>query len=173
MLIKDLARAAGITPQVVRFYARAGLISPSERHENGYRSFVMTDVERLKFIVSAKQFGFTLQEVRELLSAPDAGTAACCDSLKAGLERRLSELRDRVAEIEAIGSRIEARLESWRGSGCDEEAITSCPKLAARTGQGSPVQPVVIRRVRRRPGPVHREPLSCKADPCNATTCEC
>lgn len=173
MLIKDLVRAAGVTPQVVRFYARTGLITPCDRHENGYRSFDVADIERVKFILRAKKLGLTLNEIRGLLSAPDVGSASCCDRLRADLEGRLSELRERIAEFELLASRIESRLERWRTSGCEVSAIVSCPVLTCRAGRPDIVRSLRTARDSRRHGRSSHESLPCEADSCTAATCKC
>jgi len=134
MLIKDLARAAGVTPQVARYYARAGLISAMTREDNGYRYFSLADAERIRFIKGAQAFGFTLAEIRELFSVSRVGTAHCCSRTKNHVAERLGEMRATLEEMEAQVSRVERMLDGWQSAGCSVRDMTACPAvLAARS----------------------------------------
>ena len=75
----DLALAVGVNKETLRFYERKGLLRKPERTEAGYRLFDSTDVERLSFIKNAKSLGFSLSEIKQLISiamaASEAGNA--------------------------------------------------------------------------------------------------
>ena len=129
MLIKDLARAAGVTPQVARFYARTGLISPTTREDNGYRYFTLADVQRIRFIKGAQAFGLTLAEIRELFAFAEVGTASCCSRMRNRIAERLGEMRAKLAEMEAQASSIERRLNGWQSDACSVANITACPAV--------------------------------------------
>jgi len=134
MLIKDLARAAGVTPQVARFYARTGLISPTTREDNGYRYFTLADVQRIRFIKGAQAFGLTLAEIRELFEFAEVGTARCCSRMRNRIAERLGEMRAKLAEMETQASSIERRLNGWQSAACSVANITACPAvLGARS----------------------------------------
>ena len=76
MTIGQLASAAGINVETVRYYERRGLLAQPERGD-GYREYSQDDVERLAFVRRAKALGFTLAEIRSLLaSAAISGSPA-------------------------------------------------------------------------------------------------
>jgi MerR family copper efflux transcriptional regulator len=64
----QLARAASIGLETIRFYEKEGLLPAPMRSPSGYRQYSDADLSRLKFIAAAKNLGFTLQETAELLS---------------------------------------------------------------------------------------------------------
>lgn len=67
MKIGDLAAQSGVSVQTVRFYERSGLLPEPTRTRAGYREYGIHDLHRLRFIRRAKELGFTLTEVGELL----------------------------------------------------------------------------------------------------------
>lgn len=98
----ELAKAAGVNRETVRYYEKHGLLPPPGRSEANYCLFEEAAVERLRFIKRAQAVGFSLGEIRELLELRYAADAACGD------------VRDIVeSKIEAIDSQIRA-LEDMR-----------------------------------------------------------
>jgi len=69
LTIGGLAAAAGVNIETIRYYERRGLLSPAARTSAGYRQFDADDVWRLAFIRRAKDLGFTLTEIGDLLGA--------------------------------------------------------------------------------------------------------
>src|SRR5713101_4980075 len=69
LTIGGLAAAAGVNIETIRYYERRGLLSPAGRTDAGYRQFDADDVWRLAFIRRAKDLGFTLAEIGDLLGA--------------------------------------------------------------------------------------------------------
>ena len=71
--VSDLAERAGIAPSTVRFYERAGLLSPARRAENGYRVFEESALEEQAFISRAKGIGMSLEDIADLVAAWPTG----------------------------------------------------------------------------------------------------
>ena len=122
MSIGTLARVTGVGVETVRFYQRRGLLEVPPRGE-GIRRYSESDLRRLRFIRSAQQAGFTLEEIRELI-ALDAGQ----DHARA---RTLAKAR-----IEALDRQIaelgQARDRLLRLAGeCGTDATAPCPILAS------------------------------------------
>jgi DNA-binding transcriptional MerR regulator len=67
MRIGQLAKAAGVSVQTIRFYERRGLLRPPQRTASGYRIYVAADLDSLRFIKWCQPMGFTLRELSELL----------------------------------------------------------------------------------------------------------
>ena len=65
--IGKLAKALGVSQDALRFYEKQGLINPSLRTAAGYRLYSTEDVKQVKFILSAKRVGFTLNEILSLI----------------------------------------------------------------------------------------------------------
>jgi len=68
LLIGELARLAGVKRDAVRFYERSGLLARPVRSANGYRAYDETALARLRFIQKAQSLGFSLDEVKRILS---------------------------------------------------------------------------------------------------------
>ena len=72
-----LAKRTGIPIFTVRYYTRIGLLKPSRDLRNGYKLYKQSDKERLKFINNAKNLGFTLSEIEQILSHAEDGDTPC------------------------------------------------------------------------------------------------
>ena len=101
--IGELARAAGVNVETVRFYERRGLLRQPERGE-GYRRYPATDLDRLRFVRRAKDLGFTLAEIAGLLDAAGAGAT---DDLVAAARARLGSVDAQIDALRAQRSRLE------------------------------------------------------------------
>ena len=86
MRIGELAKTTGIGIDAIRFYERHGLLPEPKRRESGYRTYAVDDVHLLQFIARAKQLGFSLQEIRELLELSNARETDVA-SVKAATEK--------------------------------------------------------------------------------------
>ena len=69
LTIGKVAGLAGVGVETIRFYEREGLIDEPPRRASGYRQYPMNTADRVRFIKSAKELGFTLKEIKELLSS--------------------------------------------------------------------------------------------------------
>ena len=97
--IGALAERAGCRVETVRYYERAGLMPVPPRTAGGHRSYGRDHVKRLIFVRRARELGFTIEEVRELLVLADNGDYTCADVRaatlrhRAGVKRKLADLR--------------------------------------------------------------------------------
>ena len=109
MLIGDLATQAGLSAKAIRFYEQAGLLPQPPRTAGGYRDYPPGAVDRLAFIRHAQAAGFTLADIRSVLTIRDSGQAPCqhvsvlIDEHLARVERRIAELtraRDALRDLQ-------------------------------------------------------------------------
>ncbi len=126
LTIGQVAREAGVGIETVRFYERRGLIEEPPRRPSGYRQFSGETVTRLRFIRSAQELGFTLREIKELLSL--RVTPGCnCDRVLHKTEAKIADVEGRIRTLRRM-QRVLKRL----ASACRERGTTStCPILAA------------------------------------------
>jgi len=112
--IGELAAHTGITPKTIRYYELVGLLPQAERTETGYRVYNQQDLQRLDFVKKAKRLGFSLKEIKDLVSIYNGPESicqhvmalldqkiACLDTLLeslSGFRRELAELRSEKAE---------------------------------------------------------------------------
>lgn len=116
--VQDVARRVGLRPRTVRYYDRIGLVTAGARSEAGYRLYDAEDEGRLRFVRHARELGLSLDEVRQLLSAAEAG---CCGRLLPEFDGilldKVAELDRRIAEMVEFRDRL-ADYRAGRGSAC-------------------------------------------------------
>jgi len=98
MVIRELAQLTGVPAKTIRYYESIGLLPPAQRAANNYRQYTPADVERLRFIASARSLGFSLDDIAEILAARDNGIAPCQRVLDA-VAQRLTEIDRRIADL--------------------------------------------------------------------------
>ncbi|RTZ61136.1 MAG: MerR family transcriptional regulator [Gammaproteobacteria bacterium] len=112
LTVNQLAKSSGVPAHVARYYLRIGLIQPAGHRENGYRVFEPRDVSLLKFVRMAKQLGYTLSEIRKILSHAEHGESPCPD-VREIIRHRIEENRIKIDEMVKLQSRMEQALEQW------------------------------------------------------------
>lgn len=101
MRIGELATLAGATPDTLRYYERLGLLPRPTRTNGGYRLYERAALERIALIRKAHALGLTLREVGEVLEIASGGRDPC-PHVRALLERRLGEIRARIADLRSL-----------------------------------------------------------------------
>ena len=129
--IGQLARRAGVAIDTVRYYERNALLSPAGRLASGYRRYGAAELKRLRFIRRAKALGFTLEDIRGLLSLSDERSVA---KVKKAAEAKLADVDRRIAELERIREGLRTLVQACPGHGRAE----SCPILNALNAEDAP-----------------------------------
>jgi len=127
MTIGKLARSAGVGVETVRFYERKGLLDEPARGESGYRQYVPGTLTRLRFIRQAKELGFTLPEIQELLSLRGS-PAASCSEIQERIQAKLGDIQEKIDSLERM-KRALHRMAGICLSGASP--ISECPILDA------------------------------------------
>jgi MerR family transcriptional regulator, copper efflux regulator len=122
MTIGRLAKQAGVNIDTIRYYERNGLIPEPTRRLSGYREYGLTDVARLRFILRAKDLGFTLAEIGELLSADRD-----VKGVKRRAEGRLEQVERKIKELQRVRRGLKTLIEACPGHG----DLEHCPIIAA------------------------------------------
>lgn len=124
MLIGELAEAAGVGVETIRFYEREGLLPEPPRNDAGYRMYDTEAVRRVLFIRKAKDLGFTLSETKDLLELRVSDTSAC-DDVAERARRKIATVEERIRELSRVRRVLHDLVES-----CAAQAETSdCPIL--------------------------------------------
>ena len=129
LTIGQVAKRTGIGVETVRFYEREGLLEEPERRPSGYRQFDETIVTRLRFIRRAKELGFTLNEIKELLSLKLDPTTTCAD-VKRRAEAKIEDIDDRIRTLERMKQALAKLTSACSGRG----KTNDCPILDALDG---------------------------------------
>ena len=122
--IGTLANAAAVNVETIRFYQRKGLMPAPVRPSGSIRRYAAIDLARVQFIKSAQRLGFSLDEVSDLLMLED-GTH--CDEARALAERKLQDVRDKLALLQCIESTL-GKLVVQCGSA---RGAVTCPLIAS------------------------------------------
>ncbi|WP_312985894.1 Zn(2+)-responsive transcriptional regulator [Atlantibacter sp.] len=100
--IGELAKLAEVTPDTIRFYEKQQMMDHEVRTEGGFRLYSENDLQRLKFIRYARQLGFTLESIRELLSIRIDPEHHTCQESKGIVQVRLNEVEEKIHELELM-----------------------------------------------------------------------
>ncbi len=103
LTIGKFAAEAGVSVETVRFYQRRGLLALPERRGSGFREYTEADQWRLAFIRRARQLGFTLAEIRDLLGPAEARSTA---DITRAAEAKLAAIAGQIAELAALQCRL-------------------------------------------------------------------
>ncbi len=109
LAIGKLASLAGTTPNTLRYYERERLIPPASKGDNGYRLYSQDAARRVHFIRQAQQCGFTLSEIRELLTLPQQAWACCSDVRKLAIEKKLA-LEAKIKVMKAMSAELDVLI---------------------------------------------------------------
>jgi MerR family gold-responsive transcriptional activator of gol and ges genes len=124
MNIGDAAAASGISAKMIRYYEETGLLSPAARTGSGYRSYGAREVRILRFIRRARDLGFSMPQVADLLSLwQDKGRHS--SEVKQLAEDHLATLDRRIAEMQAMADTLRHLSQA-----CCGDDRPDCPILA-------------------------------------------
>jgi MerR family copper efflux transcriptional regulator len=126
MTIGRLAKQAGVNIDTIRYYERHGLLPQAARRESGYRVYAATDVERLSFIRRAKELGFSLSDIAELLSL-SADRHSDMRGVKRKAEERLADVERKIRELQRVRRGLKTLIAACPGRG----DLATCPIVAA------------------------------------------
>jgi Hg(II)-responsive transcriptional regulator len=125
IFVGQLAGEAGINVETIRYYEKLKLLPKPKRKESRYRIYNETDLKRLLFIKRAKELGFTLKEIKELMELKIDSEAKCGD-VKHLTEHKLKDVDDRIRDLKTIKSVLVKLINQ-----CVNEEVSSdeCPIL--------------------------------------------
>lgn len=126
MTIGEVAKAAEIGVETVRFYEREGLIAEPPRRRSGYRQYPPDTVRRLRFIRRAKELGFTLTEIGELLELRVDPRKSCAD-VRTLARAKMADIEAKMLDLARIQAALADLVRTCRGKG----ATSDCPILDA------------------------------------------
>ena len=120
LMIGDLATATGTKVNTIRFYEDGGLLRQAARTASGRRTYDGDDLRRLRFIRRARELGFSLDQVRELLSLSDDRTRPC-GAVSAVARQHLKEVERKLVELRSL----RGELKNLIGQ-CGQGSISEC-----------------------------------------------
>ena len=114
MNISTAAKTAGLPVKTVRYYADIGLVSAPSRSETGYRTYDGGAVRKLVFVRRAREFGFSIEECRELLSLYEDRNRSSAD-VKRIATRRLEDIAEKQRELKSLHDELAHLVDACKG----------------------------------------------------------
>lgn len=131
MNIGTAAQQSGVSAKMIRHYESIGLIPPGQRSMAGYRIYSERDLHVLRFVRHARDLGFSLEQIRVLLSLwADSGRASA--DVKHLAEQHIADLDARIARLAAMRSSLQELAD-----GCCGDRRPDCPILDGLATRGS------------------------------------
>ncbi len=112
MTASILAKKVDVPIYTVRHYTRIGLLKPSRNPRNGYKAYNFSDATRLRFIIAAKDLGFTLSEISHILDEAKHGNSPC-PMVREIVEQRIGENKRKIREMQKLQKKMERSLDAW------------------------------------------------------------
>ena len=113
MKVNQLAQKLGINGDTVRYYTRLGYVNPARNRENGYKEYSEKDEKRLRFILSARQLGFTVADIGQIIGEADKGNTPC-PMVRRLIDQRLHETEQQFAETVALRNCMQKAVREWQ-----------------------------------------------------------
>ncbi|MFO0575331.1 MAG: MerR family transcriptional regulator [Polyangia bacterium] len=122
----EVAKAAGVNLQTIRFYEREGLLPPPKRTVAGYRQYSDEAVRIVRFVKRAQELGFTLREAKDLLRLRSAGPKRAA-AARTAAESKLRDIEQKIADLTAMRTALSSLVETCACEG----GLVTCPILEA------------------------------------------
>lgn len=122
--IGQIAKESGISVETIRYYEKEGLLEKPQRRESGYRQYNGDAIDRLFFIQQAKELGFSLKEIDELLSIK-SDTNTVCNDVKHLAEDKLNDIGNKIKILRRMEKSLKKLVDACPG----EAPISDCPIL--------------------------------------------
>ena len=122
MKIGEVAKLSGTGIETIRFYEREGLLLEPERRPSGYRQYDESTVERLEYIRRAKELGFTLAEIRELMELSFV-SQTCCDHIRQRAETKFADIESKIRSLQQMKRSLGKIVERCR----NKNSTDNCP----------------------------------------------
>ena len=112
MTASVLAKQTDVPIFTVRHYTRIGLLHPHKQTSNGYKIYQPSDALRLKFIIAAKNLGFTLAEITQILEKAEHGESPC-PSVRKIIVHHIEENKRKIRALQKMQKKMENALKDW------------------------------------------------------------
>jgi MerR family transcriptional regulator, mercuric resistance operon regulatory protein len=120
-----LAAETGCNIETIRYYERIGILPPPPRSEGGHRLYSPDLVRRLRFVRRGRDLGFTIEEIRELLSVVDGGNYTC-GQVEGIAREHVEGIRQKIADLQRLKNTLNAMA-----SECSGGTVPACPIIDA------------------------------------------
>jgi DNA-binding transcriptional MerR regulator len=112
MRVGQLAELVSVTPETVRYYTRIGFLAPLKSELNGYKKYSQQDEDRLRFIISARQLGFSVNDIEQILHHAAHGESAC-PLVRELIQQRLEKTEKQFQQAKALRKKMQVAIAQW------------------------------------------------------------
>lgn len=130
LTIGEAAKATGTKSETIRYYEKIGLLLPPPRSPGNYRSYGSKDIARLGFVRRARELGFSIGHIRELLALADQQDRDC-RSVDDLTRRHVSTIERKITDLTALKHELDSMVESCQGG-----RVAECGILEALAPSG-------------------------------------
>ena len=131
LYIGELAKQIDINPKTIRYYEEINLLPKPKRGSNNYRVYTEDTIKRLNFIKKAKSLGFTLNDIKRIITISDKGYDPC-EHIGELLKRRIVETDIKLKELKKLKTKLKKLEREWSGMQklevCNSGKLI-CPKI--------------------------------------------
>jgi DNA-binding transcriptional MerR regulator len=126
--IGDLAKQAGVKVVTIRYYEQAGLLPVCERTAGNYRVYAKAHLQRLNFVRRCRELGFSLGQIRDLLSLSSSQSPTCVEVCNVAAEH-LKEVESKITDLKRLASELRRIRSSCNG----QRSSADCRLIASLT----------------------------------------
>ena len=120
MRIGELARATGTKAETIRYYEKEGILPPPDRTDSNYRDYSTDHLARLGFVRRARELGFSMAQVRELLTLSARADQPCAEVDRL-VQSQIEQVERKIADLASMRDELSRMLVS-----CEGEKIADC-----------------------------------------------
>lgn len=132
MRIGEFAKRSGVGIETIRYYERQGLLAEPKRKPSGYRQYNEAVVGRLQFIRRAKELGFTLGEIKELLGLwVDTNTR--CTHVRQRAAKKITDIEEKIHSLQRIKRSLQKLMKQCES----RNSVADCPLLEGLGGESN------------------------------------
>lgn len=111
-LVGKIAKELGVSSQTIHWYEAQGLITPPERTETGYRVYLPSTIQELRFVRKALSIRFSVPEIKSIIYARSQGNQPC-DMVLVLLQKKINDVNSQIESLTEIRSDLEQLQKEW------------------------------------------------------------
>lgn len=121
--IGQISQKTGISVETIRYYEKQKLITPALRSDSGYRLYTKEAIQTIQFIFRAKEVGFSLKGISELLQLHHFREEKTCSEIKGVASEKLEEIENKLQELERMRETLQVIMKACCGG---SESAENC-----------------------------------------------
>jgi len=113
MKVTALATLLDTSPDTVRYYTKIGVLTPYKSQRNGYKYYDERQQQRLRFILTARQLGFTVKDISEIFEETEQQNSAC-PLVRDIIEKRFNEVEQKFLQAQQLMTMMKKAMKEWQ-----------------------------------------------------------